>query len=171
MLIYVIVSCPQVQRAIIDVHIENCIFISVIVFYFVFSAVFIVEGQNLTISFIFGLIYVSWCNNSKLLNTYENINVCAFVFFHTILTVAQSTQMTIIQFYLSANSVYLAIYILCITPGGCCVHSLGEDTLLVHPIEVYPYNCLDLGLKCSGCSYMYQIVPLLLALFVYMYEL
>ena len=50
MLIYAIVSCPQVQGAIIDIHIKNCIFISVFVFYFVFSAVFIGEGQNLTIS-------------------------------------------------------------------------------------------------------------------------
>ena len=48
MLIYVIVSCPQVQGAIICVYNENCIFINVIVFYFVFSAVFIGEGQNLT---------------------------------------------------------------------------------------------------------------------------
>ena len=29
---YVIVSCPQTQGTIIDVHIENCTFISVIVF-------------------------------------------------------------------------------------------------------------------------------------------
>ena len=84
-------------------------------------------------------------NNSKLLNTYENINVCTFVFFQTILTVAQNTQMTIIQFYLSANSVYLVIYTICNLPWGCFVHPLGEDTLLVHPIEVYPYNCLVLG--------------------------
>ena len=55
--------------------------------------------------------------------------------------------MTIIQFYLSANIVYLVIYTFCITPGGCFVHPLGEDNLLVHPIEVYPYNCLILGLK------------------------
>ena len=33
--------------------------------------------------------------------------------------------MTIIQFYLSANIVYLVIYTLCITPGGCFVHPLG----------------------------------------------
>ena len=32
---------------------ENCIFPNVIVFYFVFSAVFIGEGQNLTIYFTF----------------------------------------------------------------------------------------------------------------------
>ena len=32
----------------------------------------------------------------KLLNTLENINVYAFVFFHTILTVAQNTWMTFI---------------------------------------------------------------------------
>ena len=83
---------------------------------------------------------------------------------------AQSTRMTIIQFYLSANIVYLIIYTLCITPGVFCP-PLGEDTLLVHPIEVYPSNCLVLGLKCSGHSYMYQIVPLLSALFAYMYEL
>ena len=62
MLIYVILSCPQVQGAIICVHCENCIFINVIVFYFVFSAVFIGEGQNLTISFTFWpYIYVSLC--------------------------------------------------------------------------------------------------------------
>ena len=51
MLIYVIVSCPQAHGTIIDVYVENCMFINVIVFYFVFPAVFIGEGQNLTISF------------------------------------------------------------------------------------------------------------------------
>ena len=40
---------------IIDVYIENCIYISVIVFYFVFSVIFIGERQNLTISFTFCL--------------------------------------------------------------------------------------------------------------------
>ena len=55
MLIYVIVSCPPAHGTIIDVYIENCIFLNVIVFYFVFSAVFIGEGQNLTISFTFWL--------------------------------------------------------------------------------------------------------------------
>ena len=45
--------CAQAQGTIIDIYIENFIFISVIVFYFVFSAVFIGEGQNLTISFAF----------------------------------------------------------------------------------------------------------------------
>ena len=49
--------------------------------------------------------------------------------------------------YLSANSVYLIIYTICITPGGCFVHPLGEDTLVVHPIEVFPYNCLILSLN------------------------
>ena len=98
--------------------------------------------------FYFLALYMLVCvSNSKLLNTYENINVCTFVFFHTMLIVVQSTQMTIKQFYLSANSVYLVVYTLCITPGGCFVHPLGEDTLLVHPIEVYPSNCLILGLK------------------------
>ena len=53
MLIYVIVSCPQAQGAIVCIHVENCIFINVIVFYCVFSAVFTREGQNLTISFSF----------------------------------------------------------------------------------------------------------------------
>ena len=55
MLIYAIVSYPQAHGTILDVYIENCIFISVIVFYIVFSAVFIGEGQNLTISFTFWL--------------------------------------------------------------------------------------------------------------------
>ena len=47
MLIYVIASCPQAQDAIICIHNENCLFINVIVFHFVFSAVFIRKGQNL----------------------------------------------------------------------------------------------------------------------------
>ena len=55
MLIYVIVSCLQAHGTIIDVYIENYIFISVIVFYFVFSAVYFGEGQNVTISFTFWL--------------------------------------------------------------------------------------------------------------------
>ena len=79
--------------------------------------------------------------------------------------------MTIIQFYLSANSVYLVIYTLCTSPGDVLSTPYGEESLLVHPIDVYPYNCLVLGLKCSGHSYMYQIVPLLSALFACMYEL
>ena len=55
MLIYVIVSCSQAHGIILDVHNENCIFINVIVFYFLFSAVFIGEGQNLTNYFTFWL--------------------------------------------------------------------------------------------------------------------
>ena len=48
MLIYAMVSCPQAQETILCMSNENCIIINVIVFYFVFSAVFIGEGQNLT---------------------------------------------------------------------------------------------------------------------------
>ena len=59
MIMYVIVSCPQAQRTILYVHNENCIFPNVIVFYFVFSAVFIGEGQNLTIISLFDLMYIS----------------------------------------------------------------------------------------------------------------
>ena len=62
MIINVIVSCPQAQGAIICIYNENCIFINVIVFYFVFSAVFIGEGQNLTIISLFGFMYVSLFN-------------------------------------------------------------------------------------------------------------
>ena len=96
MLIYVIVSCPQAQGQ-LCIHNENCIFINEIVFYFVFSAVFIGEGQHLTNYFTFWLYICKFVQfNSKLLNTCENINVYAFVFFHTILTVAQNTRMTFI---------------------------------------------------------------------------
>ena len=55
MIIYAIVSCPQAQRTILDVYSEICIIINVTVFYFVFSAVFIGEGQNLTKYFTFWL--------------------------------------------------------------------------------------------------------------------
>ena len=48
MLIYVIVSCPQAQGTSLCMYYEICIIINVNVFYFVFSAVFIGEGQNLT---------------------------------------------------------------------------------------------------------------------------
>ena len=54
--------------------------------------------------------------------------------------------MTIIQYYLSANSVYLIIYTISITPGGVLFTPWG-NTLPVHPIEVYASNCLILGLK------------------------
>ena len=53
MLIYATGSCLQAQRTILCIYNENCIFINVIVFYFVFSAVFIEEGQNLTNYFTF----------------------------------------------------------------------------------------------------------------------
>ena len=76
---------------------EICIIINVIVFYFVFLAVFIGEGQNLTIYFTFWLyVYQFVYFDSKLLNTIENLNVFPFVFFHTILTVAQNTRMSLI---------------------------------------------------------------------------
>ena len=55
MLIYVIVSCPQAQGVIICICNENCIFINVIVFCFVISAVFIGEGHYLTNYFMFWL--------------------------------------------------------------------------------------------------------------------
>ena len=48
MLIYVIVSCLQAQGTSLCVYYEISIIINVNVFYFVFSAVFIGEGQNLT---------------------------------------------------------------------------------------------------------------------------
>ena len=44
-------------------------------------------------------------------------------------------------------SVYLVIFTICASPEGCLSNLWGEDTLLVHPIEVYPYNSLVLGLK------------------------
>ena len=55
MIIYVMVSCPQAQGTSLCVYNEICIIINVNVFYFVFSAVFIGEGQNLTIYFTFWL--------------------------------------------------------------------------------------------------------------------
>ena len=61
MLIYAMGGCPQAQRMILCVYNENCININVIVFYFVFSVVFIGEGQNLTNYFTFWL-YVSLFN-------------------------------------------------------------------------------------------------------------
>ena len=77
---------------------EICIIINVNVFYFVFSAVFIGEGQKFKQNIsLFGFIYVNlFYFDSKLLNTIENLNVFAFVFFHTILTVAQNTRMSLI---------------------------------------------------------------------------
>ena len=61
MLIYAIVSCPQAHWTILDVYNENCIFINVIVFYFIFSAVFIGEGQNVNNLFHFLALYMLVC--------------------------------------------------------------------------------------------------------------
>ena len=58
-----IVSCPQAQGEIIDVHSENCIFINVIVFYFVFPAVFIEEGPKFNNFFHFLVLYMLVCVN------------------------------------------------------------------------------------------------------------
>ena len=55
MIIYAMVGCPQDHGATNCIYIEICIYINVIVFYFVFPAVFIGEGQKLTISFTFWL--------------------------------------------------------------------------------------------------------------------
>ena len=53
MLIYAIACCAQAQGKILCDYYENCIFPNVIVFYFVFSAVCIGEGLNLTNYFTF----------------------------------------------------------------------------------------------------------------------
>ena len=49
------------QRTILCIYNENCILINVIVFYFVFSAVFVGEGQNLTNYFTFWLYVCKFC--------------------------------------------------------------------------------------------------------------
>ena len=118
-----IVCCLQAQGAIICICIVICIYISVIVFYYVFSAVFIGVGLNLAIVITFGL-YICYFVylNSKLLNSYENINVYAFVFFHTILTVEQNTWMAYYTILPECYSIYLVIFIICTSPEGCFIH-------------------------------------------------
>ena len=70
MLMYMIVCCPQAQGAIICIYILICISIYIIVFYFVFSAVFVGVGQNLTNLIAFWLYIRSFVYvNSKLFNT------------------------------------------------------------------------------------------------------
>ena len=65
MFFIVIICCPQAQGAII------CICIYLIIFYFVFSAVFIGAGLNLTNLIAFWLCVCSFVYvNSKLFNTY-----------------------------------------------------------------------------------------------------
>ena len=61
MLIYAMGSCPQMQRTILCVYNGNCMFINVIVFYFVFSAFFIGEGQNLKNYFTFLALCILVC--------------------------------------------------------------------------------------------------------------
>ena len=64
MIIYVIVSCPQAQGAIICIHIEICIFVNVIVFYFVFPAVFCIGGRAKFDNFFhFMALYMLVCVN------------------------------------------------------------------------------------------------------------
>ena len=62
MLIYAMGGCPQAQRTILCIYYENCIYINVIVLYFVFPSVFIGEGQYLTNYFNFGFMYISLFN-------------------------------------------------------------------------------------------------------------
>ena len=53
MIIYVTVCFPQVQGAIICICILNCIYMSLIVFNFVFSAILMGVGLNLTAMHLF----------------------------------------------------------------------------------------------------------------------
>ena len=57
----------------------------------------------------------------------------AFVFFHTILTVAQNTRMAYYTILPECYSIYLVIFTICASPEGCFVHPKGGNTHLVHP--------------------------------------
>ena len=127
MLIYAIVCCLQAQGAIICVCIVNCNCIYIIVFYFVFSAVFIEVGQYLPnfIAFwlyVWSFVYV----NSKLFNTSYNINVFVFVIFHTTLTVAQNTQIAYLTIIPECYIVYLVVFPSCASPGSVLSTLEGE---------------------------------------------
>ena len=150
MLIYVIICCFKAQGAITCICILICICIYIIVFYFVFSAVFIGEGQNLTISFTFWpFVYWFVYINSKLLNTFENLKVFAFVFFHTILTVAQNTQMAYYTILPECYSVYLVIFTICASPGGCSWAPTGGKYPNCPPNRGISSKSLVFGLKAQ----------------------
>ena len=63
MLIYVIVSCPQVQGAIVCIHSENCIFIKIIVIYFVIFSCFYCGMAKFNNFFHFLALYMLVCVN------------------------------------------------------------------------------------------------------------
>ena len=147
MLIFVIVSCPQAQGTSLCMYYVICIIISVNVFYFVFSAVFIGEGQNLTKYFTFWLyvlICLFWFQIIKYNWKFKCICICILSYY----TYSGTEYSDVLNIeYLSAKHVYLDFYTICITPGGCFVHPLGVVTLLDHPIEVFPNICFISGLK------------------------
>ena len=69
------------------------------------------------------------------------MNVFAFVFFHTILTVAQNTQIAYLSIIPECYSVYLVVFFQSVPPlEGAHEHPQGAYTQIVHPIEVYLLN-------------------------------
>ena len=61
-----------------------------------------------------------------------------FVFFHTILTVAQNTQMAYYTILPEHYNVYLVIFPICISPGGVLYTSKGEYS------NCLPYTAIPL---------------------------
>ena len=80
-----------------------------------------------------------------------NINVFAFVFFHTILTVAQNTQIAYLTIIPECYIVYLVMFPICASPGGV-LYTLRGNTWIVHLIEVYPYKSLVFGLNVQSMA-------------------
>ena len=72
-------------------------------------------------------------------NLHAFINVLVFVFFHTILTVAQNTQIAYLTIIPECYIVYLVVFPICASLRVFCTPLRG-NTQIVHPIEVYLIN-------------------------------
>ena len=139
MLIYVIICCPQGQGGQKFMFVYQFTFVLYnCILFCIFSCFF--GGRVKFDKFVYILalcMFICLCKFEIIQYILKYISVFAFVFCHTILTEAQNTQMAYLSIIPECYIVYLVVFPLCASPGGCFIHSLGDVIQIVHPIEVY----------------------------------
>ena len=118
MIIYAIVCCPQVQGTSIFICILNCICIYINCILFCIFSYFIGDRVKFNkYAFIVALYMFICLLKFKNIQYMLKYNVFLFVFFHTILTVAQNTWMAHLSIISECYSVYLVIFPICTSLG------------------------------------------------------
>ena len=116
MIIYAIVCCLQVQG-----NNNTCLYVKLYVYMFncisfcSFSCYIGDRAEFNKYTFILALYIFICLLKCEIMQYILKYNVILFLFFHTILTVAQNTQMAHLAFIPECYSVYLVIFPICIS--------------------------------------------------------